>query len=81
LSGWNFESFRAGFLTGFVDSGLQRFLHLDIRQDACSCAFFPEEKMLALGLGGHAWSWAAEFRWQFRLLVYAGRIKLGLRQA
>lgn len=26
-------------------------------------------------------SGAAEFRWQFRLLVHAGRIELGLRQA
>jgi len=52
-----------GLLTGFVDSGLQRFPRLDIRPDACSCAFFTEEKALALGLGGHAGSRPAEFRW------------------
>ena len=34
LAGWNFETFRIGTLTDFVDSGLQRFSRLDICQDA-----------------------------------------------
>lgn len=50
-------------LIGFVDSELQRFPRLDIRPDACSYAFFTEEKALALGLGRRAWSRTAEFRW------------------
>ena len=45
----------------------------------------PSRVVMLLVAGGlfchDTWSWAAEFRWQFRLLVYAGRIELGLSQA
>lgn len=72
MAGWNFETLRTGTLAGFVDGRLHRFPRLDIRQDACSCAFFTEEK--ALGLGRRTWSGTGEFCWQFGLLVKASAV-------
>ena len=77
----SFREFSGGTSYRFCGQRTSTVSPFDIRPDTCSCAFFAEQKALTLGLSRHTWSGAVEIGRQFRLLVHAGRVELGLRQA